>query len=227
MKRTFFLLMVLAVSTSIFAELTRKCWITLASNQGGSDVVKLYENSDRNHSLENSYDATKNMNTAYDFSVNIYVRVPQYIPNDSLGTVMTNNIERYPITIKTNKLTDTYTMTFSNLLGEIYLYDAQIDSLMLMEEGGTYDFVAPINKIVSDRFFINRPFDPTICHQYGNLIITGHKGEKVKVLDMAGEVAIAEQTLASNNEVISLSALTKGEKYQVIVGDKTMIIRVQ
>jgi len=159
MKRLFFSLVVLTIGASVFASVTRKCWITLTSDQGGSDVVKIYENTDRNHTFENNYDATKNMNTSYDFSVNIYVRVPNYIPNDSLGTVMTNDISNYPISIKTNKLTQSYTMTFSNVSGTIKLYDLAEDSIIIMANSGTYKFTAPVDVIVKDRFYIEPLFE--------------------------------------------------------------------
>lgn len=123
----------------------------------------------------------------------------------------------------------TLRISFDEFVGTInyYLKDLQDGTMIPIVAGQTYDFAVEANQEEAKRFQICNPSAPTICHQYGNLIITGHVGEKVKVLDMDGEVAIAEQTIDTDSKVIELTSLTSGEQYQVIVGDKTMIIRVQ
>ena len=188
-----------------------------------NDYVFLMQNSWYSAAKDTS-DIVKMMNPST--QVNVYAITPL----GKLSTMQSDNLIGTFIGFVSNPNTN-YTMSFDWLKGgKVYIQDVEQDSIFLASEDMQYNFTATASTTYDARFKIYDvyyPVEPVICYQYGNLIITGHKGAKVKVLDMADQVAIAEQTLASDNEVISLSALTKGEKYQVIVGDKTMIIRVQ
>lgn len=159
---------------------------------------------------------------------NLQIWVPASFGED-LGTVATDDLQGTPITVQTISDTE-YTFSFSNVSGRaLKFYDAELDSLTDITNTNVYVCQLEKNTTIANRFSIYKPSEPTICHQYGKLIITGHVGDKVKVLDMEGEEAIAEQTIIKDTHKITLSdhSLTSGEQYKVVLGEDTMIIRVQ
>ena len=221
MKKILLSLLVLA-TTNVFAQTySAKATLTLKSNDGKICEIVIAQSDELNEGYNNGYCGEMNMSER---EVALYAIVGD-VKYQTWGT---KTLGELPFGIKTNSSVS-YDIEVSSVSGveSLYLKDLLNDSIILLTNGAKYSFVTNANTTIDTRFKLCKPAEPTICHQYGNLIITGHKGAKVKVLDMAGEIAIAEQTLATDDEVISLSALTKGTLYQVVLGEDTMIIRVQ
>ncbi len=209
--------------------------MTASTSQGTTSKLTLREDLSYSAALDNGYDADKNPNPVESNTVGInFYAICSW---GDASKVAEPNLEDLKISFVSNKVVDeAYTITFDYVSGTpYYLKDSKVqdaagnDSLTAIVAGGTYSFTQAVST-TEDRFEIVKkviPAEPAICHQYGNLIITGHQGAKVKVLDMADQVAIAEQTLATDDEVISLSSLEKGAMYQVVMDEETMIIRIQ
>ena len=188
-----------------------------------NDYVFLMQNSWYSAAKDTS-DIVKMMNPST--QVNVYAITPL----GKLSTMQSDNLIGTFIGFVSNPNTS-YTMSFDWLKGgKVYIQDVEQDSIFLATEDVQYNFTATASTTYDARFKIYDvyyPAEPVICHQYGNLIITGHVGDKVKVLKMDDSVAIAEQTIDTDSKVIDLSSLEKGALYQVVIGEKTMIIRVQ
>lgn len=239
MKKLLITLMSL-LSISLMAEETAYVVIKLTGKTTASETnfrIRLTEDSQFSNEYEDGKDAEiLNLTPTNDNTVFLFVKVGTH----KCSSIYKTAISDLPMGFQTNRVDNEYTLTFTSAEGRsLKILDKVTNSITEIEADGTYDFevntencpgfMVGQNKLIEDRFIIeptNIP-EPTICHQYGNLIITGHVGEKVKVLDMDGEVAIAEQTIDTDSKVIELTSLTSGEQYQVIVGEKTMIIRVQ
>lgn len=214
------------ISMSVMAEETARMTIKITSPSGGSDKVVVKESADYSDAFDNGAEAPKIVGTSLSKNVNIYVADNSEI----YSPFATNNVVGKTIEIITNRLDDDYTLSFENVSGRaLAIKDVVTGTITMIDATKTYAFTAAKGNNTIARFqIVEKPAEPAICHQYGNLIITGHQGAKVKVLDMADQVAIAEQTLATDDETISLSSLTKGEMYQVIVDDAApMLIRIQ
>lgn len=232
MKRIVIFSCACLLSIGAFAEKTAFVGMKLTSASGGVSSVRLNEESTASNGFVDGVESPKNMSLANSKSVLLFGIVDDIYCEG----LYDNNLEGRKIGFVTNQRDEDYTITFTTVTGRSLKFVDHFgiledgvynDSIMDIVEGGIYAFKAEKEDTVLNRFQIYMPVEPTICHQYGELLITGHIGDKVKVLDMDGEVAIAEQTIIRDSKVISLSALTSGEQYQVIVGDKTMIIRVQ
>lgn len=236
MKKIALFSMFLCISISLIADdivmsAQAKLSITSANNSKGANVI-LYESaSSFTNNKEDDYEGPFMASDVAQNSkvINFWVSscpwsadgASRFAVPDLIGTKMT---------FQSNRKDSEYTMTFSNIIGTIHLKDLVTETIITIKDGvAPYVFTQAADNSIVERFeIVEIPAEPAICHQYGNLIITGHQGAKVKVLDMADQVAIAEQTLASDDEVISLSTLTKGEMYQVVVDDgEPMLIRIQ
>lgn len=223
--KVFAIALVCAFSVNALAEQTAHALIKITSEYG-SDEVELKEATQFSNAYDNGSEAGKIVSTSTPMNVNIY----GVIGTDKYSVVATNNLVGLSIEIITNKIDDDYTLSFENVSGRaLAIKDVVTGTITMIDATKTYAFTAAKGNNTIARFqIVEKPSEPAICHQYGNLIITGHQGAKVKVLDMADQVAIAEQTLATDDEVISLSSLTKGEMYKVIVDEGTpMLIRIQ
>lgn len=233
MKKLNSILMALAVtSTMMAAELSSLVQITLTPKSVTSpkDVVILSEGSQFTESTTDG-DATKQkMNhDEYATNVDVYMILPS-AGNFAMVATAEDKLNGKYIGVQASSEYTDYVFTFNvKAMGrKMCLEDLQEHkTILLTTETEPYAFSVTANAKVEDRFRICAFTEPTICHQYGNLIITGHVGDKVKVLKMDDSVAIAEQTIDTDSKVIELTSLTSGEQYQVVVGDKTMIIRVQ
>lgn len=229
MKKVLFLVAIISIANYMLADAITNATLSVTSNAGGVDQITFFESDEFSADFDDDYDATKMMNDGLTSTINLYVsnvncswgNASMFATNDLDGTILTfqaNSIENDP-----------YTITFvASSLVNYQLKDLKTGTLTDIVKDGTYSFTQTKNT-TEERFeIVKKPAEPAICHQYGNLIITGHQGAKVKVLDMADQVAIAEQTLATDDEVISLSTLTKGAMYQVVVDDgEPMLIRIQ
>ena len=230
MKKLLFVLSSLAMSGMLLAaNYTAKATLAITSEHVTSPIqLKLYEAPEYTADKETMVEAPAFMNPVADnaYVVNFYATCAW----GQASKAAENDLTGLKMTFQSNRVDNEYTMTFSNIIGTIHLKDLVTETIITIKEGvAPYVFTQTADNSIIERFeIVEIPAEPAICHQYGNLIITGHQGAKVKVLDMADQVAIAEQTLATDDEVISLSELTSGEMYQVVVDDgEPMLIRIQ
>ncbi len=179
--------------------------ISIASASGnGNDALILVESADCSADIETATgkDIVKIMNDANDYSINLYA-----VSNSTnLSAIGTNDLSNVALTFVSNKAETNYTMTFSNVIGTVKLYDAVENQEITLANAGTYPFTVAANSTIADRFVINYvPAAPSICFNYNHLIVTGYAGSTLKV-EKAGVAVVAEQTLASDNEDFDLSA---------------------
>ena len=212
MKKIFYVTLALVSSLSVSAaSLTARCFITLTSNNGGTDVVKIFENPDYDNAYVSGDDALKNMNSGNATNLNIY----SVQGTTNVSEVRTNAIADLPIIVETNEVGTVYTMSFDYVMGTVKLYDLVEDPTganpIVLASGDTYEFTltSAARQTIADRFVLNysaaAPAVPSICFNYNHLIVTGYAGSTLKV-EKAGVAVVAEQTLASDNEDFDLSA---------------------
>jgi hypothetical protein len=192
--------------------------ITMSSTDG-SDIVTLLESTEDGFSaaFDNGYDANQpDANVPGIYAVAGEARY---------ATIATDNLDELVLGIITGAATD-YTMTFANVNGrELKLYDAVTGTETVIADGATYSFTAEANTRIDDRFVINRAVvAPEICYRYGNLEVRGTAGQTLVVKDSEGN-EVLNQTLATDNEVIPVSALDAGY-YTVEWNEKTLTIKV-
>lgn len=136
------------------AALTSRCFITLTSNQGGTDQIKIFENAESyTNDYVNGHDAQKNMNEGNPTNLNIY----SVQGTTNVGEVRTDAIVNLPIIIETNDEGTHFTMTFQYILGTITLYDAEDPTHpVTLVSDDTYEFdLAAGRKTLYNRFYLN------------------------------------------------------------------------
>ncbi len=134
--------------------------------------------------------------------------------------------------IKTMTGITDYTFTFSQVLGDVKMYDNVADSVINLATTTTYNFTAAANSTIDNRFtlYYNIPVPavPGICHRYGKLQVSGSNGQNVVVKNMddsatsIGTVAIT----ADYQEIAVEGVLTPGQ-YKVEWNSQTLIIDVK
>ena len=154
MKKLFNIALALLCSLSMSAALTSRCFITLTSNQGGTDQVKIFENADSyTNDYVNGDDAQKNMNEGNPTNLNIY----SIQGTTNVSEVRTNAIVNLPIIIETNDEGTPFTMTFKYVTGTIVLYDAEDPTHpVTLVSDGTYEFdLTAGRRTIANRFYLN------------------------------------------------------------------------
>lgn len=154
MKKLFNIALALLCSLSMSAALTSRCFITLTSNQGGTDQVKIFENADSyTNDYVNGDDAQKNMNEGNPTNLNIY----SIQGTTNVSEVRTNAIVNLPIIIETNDEGTHFTMTFKYVTGTIVLYDAEDPTHpVTLVSDGTYEFdLTAGRRTIANRFYLN------------------------------------------------------------------------
>lgn len=224
MKKIIVVISAIVCSLSISAaSLTARCFITLTSNNGGTDVVKIFENPDYDNTYVNGIDALKNMNAGNATNLNIY----SVQGTTNVAEVRTDAIENLPIVVETNEVGTTFTMTFSYVQGTIKLYDLVADPTganpKTLVSGDTYEFTvaSAARQTIADRFVLNyvapAPVAPAICFKYNKLELTKYDGATVEVFADGAATAALTQVVAGDAQFdIDLSALASG-KYKVVV----------
>ena len=130
------------------ADTYAKVIITAANGQ--SDRMSLREGNDYSDAFDNGAEATKIMS---DRNINLYVTTDFA----EMASVATDNILGTTLNIQTRDEMN-YTMSFSNVRGEQYaIQDVETGVITNIEEGATYDFVAPANETVEGRFVVVAP----------------------------------------------------------------------
>ncbi len=225
MKKLFISMLVLAASLNVMAEITAKAKITLtATGTNKTDVVYLVQNSDLNDGYNTgSCSLVPSLDTK---AVAFYV----YYNNAEYISFGTKDLGEMTFGLKTNADTE-YTLTVSQVGGTetLTMLDSNTSSTFELTEGATYNFTATANTTDNTRFHLAAapvPATPEICHRYGKLEVRGSKGMTVQVLNLDGSAtSIADQTMATDNEVIDLSGLTAGQ-YLVKWNGKELIIQM-
>lgn len=191
--------------------------ISIASASGnGNDALILVESADCSADIETATgkDIVKIMNDANDYSINLYA-----VSNSTnLSAIGTNDLSNVALTFVSNKTETNYTMTFSNVIGTVKLYDAVENQEITLANAGTYPFTVAANSTIADRFVINYvPAVPGICNNYDKLQITGYAGAQLEVLNYADKASVFTETVAGDNVEIDLEAkgLTANTQYFV------------
>lgn len=228
MKKLFVFVAFSAMTFVAFAATTATAKINIASASGnGNDALILIEGTTYTSAYESGSDATKLMNDANSYSINLYA----VLGGDNLSVVATNDLSGTPLTFKSNATETNYTMTFKNVTGTVKLYDAVTGTQTVLANDGTYNFTCAANSTIADRFIINYvPAAPEICHRYGKLQVTGMKDTNVVVKNMDDSAtSIGTVAITANYQEIDLAGLAAGQ-YKVEYNDgtaRTVIIDVK
>lgn len=240
MKKCFFAVAAIICSTTIMA-LNPSAVVTmkLSCPSATYDNMTLVEDASYSANRDGGADKDKMISITNEATNVFLYGFASFSVQGKLSTVATNQLEGEKIGFKANTTDANYTISFSNVLygasRSLKLEDLQQDSLIDIVANGTYDFTineSDKGQYIDNRFRIYKPFsgdegELDICYQYGDLTINNNPyTTNIVVKDEDGQVVL-DKMARTTPQVISLSSLTKGEKYQVIVGDKTMIIRVQ
>ena len=119
--------------------------IVFSDENGKKDIVKLYEGSDFDNTLNNGFDVAKLMNEGQ-FSVYAVAE------EGEMARLASDNIENATISMQT-KGTTTFTLSFENVKMEGYgVRDNLTGTTTEIKEGNTYHFSAPANAAVEGRF---------------------------------------------------------------------------
>lgn len=228
MKKIIILVLTFVSSLTISAaDLTARCFITLTSNNGGTDVIKIFENPDYDNTYVNGVDALKNMNSGNATNLNIY----SVQGTTDVSEVRTDAIKDLPIIVETNEVGTTFTMTFNYVIGTIKLYDLVADPTganpKTLATGDTYEFTVDpaARQTIADRFVLNytvpAPATPSICFSNNVLDVIGYAGKNLSVKKTDGTDVIAEQVLASDAEHFDLKTLVPADTRLVVTLDGT------
>lgn len=187
MKKIIIILVNIILCSSLMAAVTEKCWITMTSDQGGTDVVKFYAEEGYTDAFDNSADVTKMWNTGNPTNVNIYCT----LPCGDLSSIVTEVIKGLPINIKTNELSENYTFTFSKVLGTVILEDRLLHTYTTMVNDGTYNFTAQKNQTITGRFFIYKPGEFKVCTTFDHVELYDNAGtDNIVITNMAGDTVV-------------------------------------
>lgn len=127
------------------ADTYAKVIITAANGQ--SDRMSLREGNDYSDAFDNGAEATKIMSER---NINLYTTTDFA----EMASVATDNILGTALNLQTRNEIN-YTMSFSNVRGEQYaIQDVETGVITNIEEGATYDFVAPANETIEGRFVV-------------------------------------------------------------------------
>lgn len=119
--------------------------LTLTSVNGITDELVVLEQADFTAAFDQNYDARKMKNAS---GLNVYVS-----GETDLAVFATDELVGTPVTVETAADVQ-YTFAFSDVAGDIALYDAETGVTTTMENGASYTFVAQPNSTITERFSI-------------------------------------------------------------------------
>lgn len=145
MKKLIISLLAMAATLNAMAlDCTAVAKMKLTSNSGEiCDNIYVGETADPNASF---YCATMNM-TGRKIALYTIADTKQY------QKYYTADVEGVALGLLTNAETN-YTVTFSNVIGNLYLFDAVANKYVAIVNGGSYAFIAEANQTIADRFSI-------------------------------------------------------------------------
>lgn len=125
-----------------------KVVVAVEAQNGESDEVILVAS----ENFSNDYDLKADARKMENSGMNIYADGSF----DNLAVMATNDLMGQTLSFKAGK-DALYTMTFSNVEGELALYDNEVNQTISIAEGSTYTFAAQPNSTVNGRFEIVKP----------------------------------------------------------------------
>ena len=119
--------------------------IVFSDENGKKDIVKLYEGSDFDNTLNNGFDVEKLMNEG---QFNAYIAAEE----GEMARIASDSIENATIAMQTKEAT-TFSMSFENVTLEGYaVRDNLTGTTTEIKEGNIYHFTTPANAVVEGRF---------------------------------------------------------------------------
>ncbi len=225
------LLSAVACMFAMFVAATETAYvrITLKSASGTNNALRLSEDDANTNAFEDGADADKMMNLSNSKSVLLYA----FVEDHTCGNVVALNLDGLKLGFTTNKVDDTYTLSFDQFSGrELKLYDAVKDEVITINASTPdYEFTVDASQVgqvaIADRFSIGEPasLDFEICHRYGKLQIAGYDGAVV-VKDAEGTEKI-NQTLnagRAQKEITLADYITEAGYYTVELEGKTPLV---
>lgn len=215
--------------------------------------VSLIPGSTAAGSTANVYNMTLSEDDAYTngFDADADADAIDYFANDKsvmlfgvVGThkcqdVVAANLEKLYIGFATNKTDTKYSLSFSEMEATrvVKLYDAVEDSVIIISNTTpAYEFTVDADQVstatkrvyITDRFMIGEPeaVDYQICHQNGNLEVSGYKNGRVVVsaYDVEGATPVIDVVVPTRNKYsIDLSNLEDGQYVVEANGTKLVI----
>lgn len=218
MKRMFISLLLVAATISAMAA---PVWTAKATLKVGETEI-LLRASDELTQEQNSYWAPMIME-GKDYTLYAWVNDMEY------QRYFVKNLEGLKIGVYA-KTAGNLTITASNVQGDMWLVDTKDeDKPYKIVEGEMATFNAAAGA-TNDRFKLTfiAPVsaEPSICHRYGKLEVSGSKGMTVKVLNMDGSAtSIADYTPDTDEtRSIDLKELEAGY-YKVVWNNQELIIK--
>jgi len=216
MKKLFVSLLVIAASLNVMAlDVTAGAQLTLkGTTTNKTDDLYLLQASDLKDGYNTGYCGLVPSLATKSVAFYAYFGGAEY---NSFGT---KDLGTLAFGLKTNADTD-YTLTATNVEGDLYIYDEVAKKYFTLTEGAVYNFTATANETTTTRFHLASapaPATPGICHQNGRLEFTMYNGASVQVVeyDDNTKVAVAATNITLDYQEIDLATLAAGQ-YLVIV----------
>ncbi|MBQ9426788.1 MAG: hypothetical protein IJU36_04075 [Paludibacteraceae bacterium] len=135
MRKTFTLMAALLMAAMTFAQptITARATINVTSATGSADSFTVMEGSDFTNSFDNGYDAAKMMNTGTS-AINLYGTQG----GTNVSTLATNDLTNTELILEANESDTSYTLSFSNVSGNIRIYDRYANAWILISPNGCY-----------------------------------------------------------------------------------------
>jgi len=216
MKKLFVSLLVIAASLNVMAiDITAKAQLTLKGNTTNkTDNLYLVQASDLQDGLNTGYCAAVPSLATKAVAFYAYFGGAEYA---SFGT---KDLGTLAFGVKTNADTE-YTLTATNVIGTLYIYDEVAKKYFELKENEAYAFTATANETNTTRFHLAAapaPAVPGICHQNGRLEFTAYEGASVQVVGYEDNtvVAVPATDITLAYQEIDLATLAAGQ-YLVIV----------
>lgn len=228
MKKTLLSALVCLFAVSAMATETAYVKVTLKSASGTSNAVKLSEDDAYTNNFDEGADADHMMSLANSKSVLIYGLVGTH----NCDNVVALNLDGLKLGFTTNKVDDTYTLSFSGFTGrELKLYDAVKDEVITIN-ATTPDYTftveaAQVGRVaITDRFSIGEPasLPYQICHRYGKLQIEGYDGA---VIVKSGDEEKINVTVNSGRKQKEVDLNLDPGYYTVEANGQSLIIKVE
>ena len=212
MKKIFAVLLIFAATVNVFGAYTytAKATLTLDSKGGDQCIMTIAQSDDATIS---KLSAHMNMD---------YRQIAFYAISggDKYEIFANTDLATLAFGLMTNAETD-YTLTATNVVGTLYIYDEVDKKYFTLTEGAVYTFTATANETNTTRFHLAAapaPAVPGICHQNGRLEFTAYEGASVQVVGYEDNtvVAVPATDITLAYQEIDLATLAAGQ-YLVIV----------
>jgi hypothetical protein len=247
MKKLFVFAVACVLSVAAMAEQTAYVQIKLIgkaqkdASVAPSQMVVLTEDDAAATTYQSGYDSQKqDLSQGIDrYKVILYAQAA-YTGDDEkeLEAVYLPNLDGVKLAFKTNKMDDTYYLSFANFSGrELKLYDAEEDKVITIN-ASTHEYEFTVKEedkgqmTITNRFSIGEPAPVPyeICHRYGKLQVSGYQGGTVIVKDANGDekinVVVPTRSQYDINLVDAAGAPLEDGNYTVEANGETLIIKV-